>query len=64
MLNKFICTVAFLLTYHLGFSQSVLEETFYRSGKINVVIAVILVILVGLFVSLFRLNKKIDQLKK
>jgi hypothetical protein len=49
---------------NLGFSQSVLEETFYQSGKINVVIAVILVILLGLFFYLFRLNKKIDQLKK
>jgi membrane protein DedA with SNARE-associated domain len=64
MLNKIICTLAFLFTYHLGFSQSVLEETFFRSGKINVVVAVILVILIGLFVYLFRLNKKIDQLKK
>jgi membrane protein DedA with SNARE-associated domain len=64
MPHKIICTLAFLFAYHLGFSQSVLEETFFRSGKINVVVAVILVILVGLFVYLFRLNKKIDQLKK
>ncbi len=64
MLNKSICTLAFLFTYQFGFSQSVLEETFFRSGKINVVVAVIMVILVGLFVYLFRLNKKIDQLKK
>jgi hypothetical protein len=48
----------------LAFSQSVLEETFFQSGKINLVIAVILVILIGLFFYLFRLNKKIDQLKK
>lgn len=64
MLNRIFLTLAFMIWANLAFSQSVLEETFFQSGKINVVIAVILVILLGLFFYLFRLNKKIDQLKK
>ncbi len=64
MLNRIFFTLAFMIWANLAFSQSVLEETFFQSGKINVVIAVILVILLGLFFYLFRLNKKIDQLKK
>ncbi len=64
MLNRIFFTLAFIAFAQLAFSQSVLEETFFQSGKINVVIAVILVILIGLFFYLFRLNKKIDQLKK
>ncbi len=63
MLNKIFFTLAFMIWANLGFSQSVLEETFYQSGKINVVIAIILVILLGLFFYLVRLNKKIDQFK-
>ncbi len=64
MLNRIFFTLAFIASAQLAFSQSILEETFFQSGKINVVIAVILVILIGLFFYLFRLNKKIDQLKK
>ncbi len=64
MLNRIFFTLVFIASAQLALSQSVLEETFYQSGKINVVIAVILVILLGLFFYLFRLNKKIDQLKK
>jgi CcmD family protein len=43
---------------------STLEETFYSSGKINVVLGVFSIIIVGLFIYLFRLDKMLKQLEE
>ncbi|MDG2246674.1 MAG: CcmD family protein [Flavobacteriales bacterium] len=43
---------------------SVLEETFFQSGKIYVVVAVCLVILIGIFVYLFRTERTLKALEK
>jgi hypothetical protein len=40
------------------------EEFFYRSGKIQVVIAVVMIVLGGLLLYLFRLDKKVTQWEK
>ena len=40
------------------------EEFFYRSGKIQVVIAVILIVLLGILLYLFRLDKKVSKLEQ
>lgn len=41
-----------------------MADTFRADGKIRVVIAVILIILIGLFVFLFNLDKKVNRLHK
>ena len=41
-----------------------MADTFRADGKIRVVIAVILIILIGLFVFLFNLDKKVNKLHK
>lgn len=41
-----------------------MADTMRRNGKIYVVVAVVLLILVGIFLYLFRLDKKISNLEK
>ncbi|MFT4777496.1 MAG: CcmD family protein [Flavobacteriales bacterium] len=43
---------------------SVLEETFFASGKIYVVVTVCMVILIGIFTYLFRTERKLKELEK
>lgn len=64
MLHKALAICMVMIVSLKASAQSILEETFYQSGKINVVIAVILIILSGLLWYVFRLNKKIDDLNK
>lgn len=40
------------------------RDMFYRSGKYNVVVAVLVILFVFLFVYLFRLDKKVSDLEK
>lgn len=41
-----------------------LEEYMYSSGKMNVVIMVVFIILVGLYIYLFRMDRKLKQLEE
>lgn len=41
-----------------------LEETMYASGKINVVMAVVGVLLVGMFVFLFLMERRLRKLEQ
>ncbi len=41
-----------------------LENTFFESGKIKVVMGVAVIIFVGIAIYLFRLDKKISKLEK
>lgn len=41
-----------------------MADTLRRNGKIYVVVAVVLVILIGMFLYLFRLDKKISDIEK
>jgi CcmD family protein len=45
-------------------AQGGLEEYFYQSGKIKVVVAVAMVVLAGIFVFLFYLDKKVSRIEK
>jgi hypothetical protein len=45
-------------------AQSTLDETMHSSGKINVVIAVIAIILLGFFIYLFLIDRKVGRLEK
>ncbi len=56
--------LVFLLISFSGYSQEVeMADAFRADGKIYVVIAVILVILLGLFIFLFRLDSKVTKLE-
>jgi hypothetical protein len=64
MVNR-IALVLFSLLSSVGMSaQSALDETMHSSGKINVVIAVIGVILLGFFIYLFMIDRKVTKLEK
>lgn len=41
-----------------------LEEYMYSSGKMNVVILVVFIILAGLYIYLFRIDRKLKQLEE
>lgn len=43
---------------------SPLEGTFFQSAKFYVVIAVMVIILLGIFIYLFRLDRKISSLER
>jgi CcmD family protein len=41
-----------------------MEELFYSSGKIYVVIGVVTIILTGIFVYLFWIDRKVSRMEK
>ncbi|MFK7755870.1 MAG: CcmD family protein [Flavobacteriales bacterium] len=53
-----------LITFASQAQSGALEEYFFESGKIKVVIAVALTIGIGIFAYLFRLDKKVSDLEK
>ena len=64
MVNKITFLLLVMLT-SIGMSaQSTLDETMHSSGKINVVIAVIAIILLGFFIYLFLIDRKVGRLEK
>ena len=64
-MKKLISIFALLLFTFLANAQYVtMADTMKENGKIYVVIAVILTILAGLVLYLFRLDRKISKLEK
>ena len=64
MVNK-ITFLLLVMFSSIGMSaQSTLDETMHSSGKINVVIAVIAIILLGFFIYLFLIDRKVGRLEK
>jgi len=64
-MKKLISIFALLLFTFLANAQDVtMADTMKENGKIYVVIAVILTILAGLVLYLFRLDRKISKLEK
>lgn len=59
----FLSFISLLATNALS-QDSAIEQTFHESGKINVVIAVVVVIFIGLIFYLVRLERKISKLEK
>jgi hypothetical protein len=45
-------------------AQDGMEEYFYQSGKIKVVIAVATIVLMGLIIYLWRLDKRVTRMEK
>lgn len=68
-ITSFILMILLTLTipsivWAQGNGESAIGETMRSSGRIYVVIAVILTILIGLFIYLIRLDRKIGKLEK
>lgn len=70
-MKKIISLLTLLLVFSLNlFAQESVNQTvemadrFRADGKIYVVVAVVLVILIGMFVYLVRLDGKISKLEK
>ena len=68
-IKKIIASLSFLLLSVSIFAQpagssSSLDETVMSSGKLYVVIAVLTVILIGIFIFLFSLDRKLRKLEE
>lgn len=66
-MNKkiFLLVIAIVAFVNDSLSQtSELDRTFHESGKINVVVAVITVIFIGIVVYLVKLDRKISKIEK
>lgn len=70
ILKKTVSAIAFCLTSAFSFAQAPVSTAaastdFMKSnGKIYVVVAVVLVILIGLFAYLINLDRKVSRLEK
>ncbi len=53
-----------MVLFHFADAQVDMAEDFRGEGKIYVVIAVILIILIGIFVMLFKLDRRTKRLEK
>lgn len=63
-MRKLVALLSLLAFTWPCFGQNgALEEYFFHSGKIKVVMAVALVIAIGMFIYLWRLDKKVSQLE-
>ena len=47
-----------------AFAQTAVDDFFYSSGKIYVVIAILVIIFIGIMLYLVRLDRKITKLEK
>jgi CcmD family protein len=53
-----------ILTGYSALAQTPMDDFFYQSGKIYVVVAILVIIFALLMFYLVRLDKKISQLEK
>lgn len=65
-MKKYIFSLFLTLIYFAGQAQAPVEmaDQFRADGKIYVVIAIVAIILSGIFIYLFRLDRKITDLEK
>ena len=67
-MNKIVCRLLFIIcclcSSTLLFAQEKTEEVMRSNGKIYVVVAVCLTILIGLFVYVFLVDRKISKIEK
>jgi CcmD family protein len=64
-MKKYIFTLLVALTCYTAQAQASIEmaDQFRADGKIYVVIAVVAIILTGIFIYLFRLERKISDIE-
>jgi CcmD family protein len=60
---KHIAFLFALLVSSNAFGQAEMADSFRAEGKIYVVVAIILIILVGVFIYLFTLDRKVKKLE-
>lgn len=63
MMLKHVISALLVLAFQFAQGQEMADK-FRGEGKIYVVIAVILIILLGFFFLLFKLDKRVDRLEK
>jgi uncharacterized integral membrane protein len=62
--SALLATLVFVLAFaNQASAASSLEEYFFESGKIKVVVAVATIVLCGVFFFLFRLERRIKNLE-
>ncbi len=67
MNNKLIFLILTFIAffYNSSLAQgSAIEQTMHESGKINVVVAVLIVIFIGIIFYLIKLDRKISKIEK
>lgn len=64
LINSIVFTLISLFATAQEKATADSSDLMHQNGKINVVIAVVLVILIGLFLYVFMLDKKITKLEK
>ena len=64
MIKRFGFLIVFTMLSLSSFAESNLEEFFYQSGKIKVVIAVASVVLAGLLTFVFLLDRRVKKLEQ
>lgn len=67
MKTKLILFLAFIFSFinkSIGQSDNPIVQTFHESGKINVVLAIVLIIFIGIIIYLIRLERKISKIEK
>ncbi len=63
-INKYLVTLSFVLLPFITKAQEVeMADNFRKDGKIYVVVAVAAVILAGIFVYLFMLDRKVTKIE-
>ncbi len=64
-LSKILFTLIAFLIANVGFAQDVeMADTMRSNGKIYVVVGIILIILIGLILYLFSMDRKLSKLEK
>jgi CcmD family protein len=67
-MKKIVSLLLLLSVYFVAFAQdgeqAQMADVLRSNGKIYVVVAVVVVILLGLFIYLWRLDRKISRLEK
>lgn len=65
-MKKLLLSVAVLLSGLPLMAQapSWIEDSLYRGGKINAVVAVVAVIIIGLAVWMFRMDRRISSMER
>jgi EamA domain-containing membrane protein RarD len=63
---KYLFTIIFVIMSFFSFAQvsNSDEGLMQRDGKIYVVVAVVLTILIGLFIYVWRIDKKIEETRE
>ena len=63
MRNRLAITALFLLVVMQASAQDGMEEFFYQSGKIKVVVGVATIVMLGLIIYLWRLDNRVKRME-